>query len=280
MREDIAVELVSREFKYASLQSVIDAAQRYEEHRPNIINSVSARAVKTDHAAQQKIGPWQPEALYHQSQDLINITHSNETRHPERSTLRARSRIVAQPSAPGSPSLGFPGKSSRHPFSQSTNFVSLSGKFKQPWAHRDPSRDVSSEICFMFNKHYKSNCELSDNRCKYGRKHVCQVCSKFRCKKVNHQTKIPQTGSIHDKSTCQPQGHQAYTSASGHQSQQTDTNGQVLNLLQNMTANIQSLNNRMEKIEVQSTAPRLQPLSSSDLGVGPSVWLSCHHSHT
>ena len=227
---------------------------------------MSARAVKTDHAEQQKIGPWQPEALYHQSQNSINITHSNETSHPERSTLRPRSRIVAQPLAPGSPSLGFPGKSSRQPFSQSSNFVSQDGKFKQPSAHRDPSRDVSSEICFMFNKHYKSNCELSDNRCKYGRKHVCQVCSKFRCKKVNHQTKIPQTGSIQDKSACQPQAHQAYTSASGHQSQQTDTNGQVLNLLQNVTANIQSLNNRMEKIEVQSTAPPLQPLSSSDSG--------------
>ena len=43
LREDIAAELVSREFKYSSLQSVIDAARRYEEHRPNIINSVSAR---------------------------------------------------------------------------------------------------------------------------------------------------------------------------------------------------------------------------------------------
>ena len=124
LSEDIAAEHVSREFKYSSLQSVIDVARRYKEHRPNVINSVSARAVKTDHAEQQKIGPWQPEALYHQSQDRINITRSNETRHPERSTLRPRSRIVAQPSAPGSPSLGFPGKSSRQPFSQSTNFVS------------------------------------------------------------------------------------------------------------------------------------------------------------
>ena len=53
LREDIAAELVSREFKYSSLQSVIDAARRYEEHRPNIINSVSARAVKTDQAEQQ-----------------------------------------------------------------------------------------------------------------------------------------------------------------------------------------------------------------------------------
>ena len=88
LREDIAAELVSREFKYSSLQSVIDAARRYEEHRPNIINSVSARAVQTDdHAEQQKTGPWQPEALYHQSQDCINITHSNETRHPERSRI-------------------------------------------------------------------------------------------------------------------------------------------------------------------------------------------------
>ena len=57
---------------------------------------MSARAVKTDHAEQQKIGPWQPEALYHQSQNSINITHSNETSHPERSTLRPRSMGQAQ----------------------------------------------------------------------------------------------------------------------------------------------------------------------------------------
>ena len=227
MREDIAAELVSREFKYSSLRSVIDAARRYEERRPNNINSVSARPAKTDHAEQQKIGLWLPEALYHQSQNGINVMHSNETSHPKRSTLRPRSHIVAQPTAPGSPRSGFLGKSSRQSFSQSSNFVSQAGKFKQPSAHRD----VISEICFMFNKHYKSNCELSDNKCKYGRQHVCQVCLKFSCKKVNHQTKSQQTGNIHDKSVCQPQVHQAYTSASGHQSQQTDSNGQVLNLL-------------------------------------------------
>ena len=265
--EDIAAELVSREFKYSSLQSVTDAARRYEEHRPNNVNSLNATPTKTDHAEQQTIGPWQPEALYHQSQNGISITHSNETSHPERSTLRPspKSRIVTQPSTPRSPSLGFPGKSSRQPFSQSINFVSQAGKFKQPSAHRD----VSSEICFMFNKRYKSNCELSDNKCKYGRQHVCQVCSKFGCKKVNHQTKIQQTGNIHDKSVCQPQAHQACTYPSGHQSQQIDSYGQVLNLLQSMTANIQSLNNGMEKIEVQSTAPQPQPLSSSDSGSVP-----------
>ena len=112
------------------------------------------------------------------------------------------------------------------------------GKFKQPSAHRD----VSSEICFMFNKRYKSNCELPHKKCKYGRQLVCQVCSKFGCKKVNHQTKSQQTGNIHDKNVCQPQVHQAYTSASGMMIRY-DSNGQVLNLLQNMTANIQSLNN-------------------------------------
>ena len=129
LHKDIGAELVSKEFKYYSLQSVIDAARRYEEHRPNNIHSVSARPAKTDHAEQQKNGLWQPASLYHQSQNGINIIHSNETSHPERFTLRPRSRIVAQPSAPGSPSLGFPGKISRQPFSQSSNFVS---KFKQP----------------------------------------------------------------------------------------------------------------------------------------------------
>ena len=48
LREDIAAEVVSRGFKYSSLQSVIDAARRYEEHRPNNIHSVSARPAKTD----------------------------------------------------------------------------------------------------------------------------------------------------------------------------------------------------------------------------------------
>ena len=116
MREDIAAELVSRKFKYTSLQSVIDAARRYEKHRPNNINSVSAMPAKTDHAEQQKIGLWQPEALYHQSQNGINVIHSNETSLPERSTLRPRSHIVAQPTAPSSPRSGFQVKSSKAVF--------------------------------------------------------------------------------------------------------------------------------------------------------------------
>ena len=57
--------------------------------------------------------------------------------------MRKSAHLVAQPSAPGSPSLGFPGKSSRQPFSQSTNFVSQSGKFKQPSAHSDFRFSVS-----------------------------------------------------------------------------------------------------------------------------------------
>ena len=98
LREDIAAELVSREFKYSSLQSVTDVARRYEEHRPNNINSQSAKPAKTDDAEQQKIGLWQPEALCHQPQNGINIMYSNETSHPERFTLRPRSHVVVQPS--------------------------------------------------------------------------------------------------------------------------------------------------------------------------------------
>ena len=143
------------------------------------------------------------------------------------------------------------------------------GKFKQLSAHHD----VNSEICFMFNKCYKTNCELSGNKCKYGCQHVYQACSKFRCRKVNHQTKSQQIGNIHDKSVHQPQAHQAYTSASRDPSQQTDSNGQIINLLQHITANIQSLNNCMEKIEVKSVAPFVAPppqlLSSSDSGSVP-----------
>ena len=175
--------------------------RRYEEHRPDNINSVSARPAKTDHVEQQKIGLWQPEALYHQSQNGI-VMHSDEASHPERSILRPRSRVVAQPTAPGSPRSGFPGKSSWQPFSQS--------KFKQPSGHRD----VSSDICLIFNKRYRPNCELSLNKCKYGHHHVCQVCSNFGCKKVNHQPISRQTDNIHDKSVCQPQVLQAYTSTS------------------------------------------------------------------
>ena len=206
LREDIAAELVSREFKYTSLQSVIDAARPYEEHKPDNINSASATPAK-------KIGLRQPEALYHQSKNGINVIHSNETCLSERFTIRPRSHIVAKPTARGSPRSGFFGKSSRQPFPSQVillvNLVRLSS----------PRLIVMSAVKFVlwFNKRYKSNCELSNNKCKYGRQHVCQVCSKFDCKKANHRTKSQQTGNVHDKSVCQPQFHQAYSSASGHQ---------------------------------------------------------------
>ena len=111
LREDIAAELVSREFKYSSLQSVIDVARRYEEHRRNNIHSGVPGQQKLIMLNNRKL-----DFGNHQSQNDINIMHSNETSHPERSTLRPRSRIVAQPLAPGSPSSGFPGKSSRQLF--------------------------------------------------------------------------------------------------------------------------------------------------------------------
>ena len=58
-----------------------------------------------------------------------------------------RLEIVAQSTAPGSPSSSFPGKRSRQS-SQFGNLVSEVGKFKQYLTSRDPS----SQICFMFNK--------------------------------------------------------------------------------------------------------------------------------
>ena len=126
-------------FKYSSLQSAIDAARHYEEHRPNNINSVNARPANTHQAEQLNVGLWKPKALYHQSQNGINVIHSSETTCPERSTLRPKSHIVAQPSVPGSQNSGFPGKGSEQSFSQSCNFVSQAGKFKQSLAPRNVS---------------------------------------------------------------------------------------------------------------------------------------------
>ena len=49
----------------------------------------------------------------------------------------------------------------------------------------------SKAICRDFNNFPHASCELSNNRCRFGRQHKCLTCGKFGCKRRNH----PQTNS-------------------------------------------------------------------------------------
>ena len=49
----------------------------------------------------------------------------------------------------------------------------------------------SKPNCRDFNNFPHASCELSNNRCRFGRQHKCLTCGKFRCKRRNH----PQTNS-------------------------------------------------------------------------------------
>ena len=47
------------------------------------------------------------------------------------------------------------------------------------------------EICRNYNRFPKSNCEEDGNKCKYGRKHQCQLCNKWGCKAIKHPENCP-----------------------------------------------------------------------------------------
>ena len=58
LREDISRDLISREFNYTTLQSLITAAQHYESHIGQNIGLEKLRSSSTDELSQ-----WQPRQL-------------------------------------------------------------------------------------------------------------------------------------------------------------------------------------------------------------------------
>ena len=65
LREDISRDLISREFNYTTLQSLITTVQRYESHIGQNIGQEKLRSSRTDELSQWQPWPTQAHATMH-----------------------------------------------------------------------------------------------------------------------------------------------------------------------------------------------------------------------
>ena len=65
LREDISRDLISREFNYTTLQSLITAAQCYESHSGQNLGLKKLRSLRTDELSQWQPRPTQAHATMH-----------------------------------------------------------------------------------------------------------------------------------------------------------------------------------------------------------------------
>ena len=155
LKSEIQRELVSREFKFTSLEDVIKAAQRYEVHSAHSqVHSV----MDSDHNKQ-----WKPAALLH------DMTKQRVYNPP--SSLQSTDTNIEPP----------------RPFSRPRAKSDFHSKPKS-----NVNTKTATEICFAYNKRPKAYCELPSNECKYGRQHKCQTCNMWGCKRINHRVPEPQ----------------------------------------------------------------------------------------
>ena len=171
LKKSISKDLMSRDFKYKTLQELISAAQRYELHSETLsgkdyedLSAWGLNNTDTPEPVAVYSGPMQSRpSPSHFSQDFShnqygNPTHSGRLK-PGQHNSRNRPNSNFQHHAP---TAGNSNKS----FSRFTG---------------------TSEICNMFNKFKKSTCELPNNKCFYHRLHKCSECQKWGCKACNHK---------------------------------------------------------------------------------------------
>ena len=171
LKKSISKDLMSRDFKYKTLQELISAAQRYELHSETLsgkdygdLSAWGLNNTDTPEPVAVYSGPMQARpSPSHFSHDFSYNQDSNPTRSgrpkPGQHNSRNRPNSNFQHQAPTA-------GTSKKSFSRSTG---------------------TSEICNMFNKFKKSICELPNNKCFYHRLHKCSACQKWGCKACNHK---------------------------------------------------------------------------------------------
>ena len=250
LKQSISKDLMSRDFKFKSLQETISAAQRYELHSDSLpgkdFEELPASEL-TKHAKPEAVavysGPIQSgpsPSHFSQQQDF---SHSNSSRNVPASGRPGPNQYYSNRSNSqnrSNPPTGIPsgnlGKSSSR--SQST-----------------------SEICNMFNKFKRSTCELPNNKCFYHRLHKCQACHKWGCKSCSHRppgqvdftkSKAKPQGQAHGASTIVASSSQSASFKNGPgfpQSDQASPSPDLTTILSGMHNSLQSLSVRMEKLE-------------------------------
>ena len=203
LKKSISKDLMSRDFKFKSLEEIISAAQRYELHSDSLpgkdFEELPAWEL-TKHAKPEPVavysGPIQSRpspspSHFSQQQDF---SHSN--------------------SSCNVPASGRPRPNQHH--SSGSNFQNPSNSptgIPSGNSGKSSSRPQgTSEICNMFNKFKRSTCELPNNKCFYHRLHKCQACHKWGCKSCNDRS-TGQVDFTKSKAKPQDQAHVASTIA-------------------------------------------------------------------
>ena len=145
MKDSISKELVSREFNYTSLQSLIEAAQRFEEHKDPII---------------------QDKPVSNGTPDVLFFGHGPSRPTPLNGPVKSNPKGHFRGKLPSNSASGK--SSGKGPFSCSPKDNSFSFK-----SSNDDRSSSSSErpICLAFNRFRKAYCELPNNRCQFNRLH-------------------------------------------------------------------------------------------------------------
>ena len=241
LREDISRDLISREFNYTTLQSLITAAQRYESHIGQNIGLEKLRSSRTDELFQWQPRPTQAHATMHiGTVEKPILGHSNS-----RSTRPSGGKVTGNSQFRGSSTA----------------------------LHK--KGDPSSQYCFSFDRNSISSCEMPDNKCRNRRQHRCMTCQHWGCKQVNHPpagqvVNNPHVPSKYLSGTTHRPIPQAHVLSSPPPSavngNVSTTTGEIKQMRHDMKSEIrsdmQSLTTHMEKLET-SPSTKLPPSGPS-----------------
>ena len=250
LKKSISKDMMSREFKFKSLQEIISPAQRYELHSDSLpgkdFEELPAWEL-TKHAKPEPVavysGPIQSRPSPRPFSQQQDFSHSNSSRNV--------------------PASGRPRPNQHH--SNGSNFQNRSNPptgIPSGNSGKSSSRPQgTSEICNMFDKFKRSTCELPHNKCFYHRLHKCEACHKWGCKSRNPRlpgqvdfttSKAKPQGQAHAASTIAASSSQSASCENGPsfpQSDQVSPSPDLTTILSSMHNSLQSLSVRMEKLE-------------------------------
>ena len=193
LKDPIKKDLVSRKFKYSSLQSLIEAVQRYEDHKAQDTKDITN---------------WTPDVLYSGYGPTRPPNHGNQGQGTKSKRSGDFSGTSGQPagtnrSRPSSSNFsGSNRPNNSNPYhkgqgKQSPGLKSGNDRF----SNAGNSGQSEAPICFAFNQYERAFCELPNNQCNHKRLHTCQTCGRWGCKSRNHSQQSRPTG--------RPQAHVA-----------------------------------------------------------------------
>ena len=192
LKQSISKDLMSRDFKFKSLQEIISAAQRYELHSDSLPGKDF-----------EELPAW--ELTKHAKPEAVAVYSGPIQSGPSPSHFSQQQDFSHSNSSHNVPASGRPGPNQY--YSNGSNFQNRSNPptgIPSGNLGKSSSRSQStSEICNMFNKFKRSTCELPNNKCFYHRLHKCQACHKWGCKSCNHR---PPGQVDFTKSKAKPQG--------------------------------------------------------------------------